>query len=195
MHLDGARLWNASIATGIPLNKYCELFDTVSLCLSKGLGAPVGSLLVGTKDTVHRARHFRKLFGGGWRQAGILAAAGLYAIEHQWPKLKTDHDNAQLLASLLGAIPGVKIVNKVETNMVFLNLDASLRSQGVNWNALVRRVRSSHGFILGEQGSITAPVRFVVHLQTSKENIELLAVALKEAIASEIALAAGKAAA
>lgn len=97
MHLDGARLWNACVATGHSLADYCQYFDTVSLCLSKGLGAPIGSILLTTSALCSKARHFRKLFGGGWRQAGILAAGGIYSIDHHWTRMKEDHDNAKIL--------------------------------------------------------------------------------------------------
>ncbi|KAI9363937.1 pyridoxal phosphate-dependent transferase [Zopfochytrium polystomum] len=120
MHLDGARLWNASVATGISLREYCKEFDSVSLCLSKGLGAPVGSLLVGSHDLIKKARHFRKMFGGGWRQAGLLASAGLFAIEHHWTLLKQDHENAQILADSLVKL-GFKLVHRRDTNMVFVD--------------------------------------------------------------------------
>lgn len=86
MHLDGARLWNACEASGLPMKEYTQYFDSVSLCLSKGLGAPVGSVLVGDSLFISKAKQYRKIFGGGWRQAGILAAAGIYAIDHHWPK-------------------------------------------------------------------------------------------------------------
>src|SRR5438128_1126496 len=98
MHLDGARLWNAVVATGIPAKEWARHFDTVSACFSKGLGAPVGSALTGPRDLIVKGRRIRKLFGGGMRQAGILAAAALYAVEHNIDRLADDHKNAQILA-------------------------------------------------------------------------------------------------
>src|SRR4029077_10831113 len=98
MHLDAARLWNAIVATGIAARRWAEHFDTVSVCFSKGLGAPVGSTLVGPRDAITRARRSRKLFGGGMRQAGVLAAAALYALDHCVERLAEDHRNAQILA-------------------------------------------------------------------------------------------------
>ena len=95
LHLDGARLWNASVATGITPREYAQYFDTISVCFSKGLGAPVGSALVGSEDAIQRARRFRKIFGGGMRQAGIIAAGALYALEHNVNRLKEDHDKAR----------------------------------------------------------------------------------------------------
>ncbi|HSK26619.1 MAG TPA: threonine aldolase family protein, partial [Jiangellales bacterium] len=108
LHLDGARLWNAHVVTGVPLDAYGRLFDTVAVCLSKGLGAPVGSLLAGPADLVAEARIWRKRLGAGWRQAGVLAAAGLYALDHHVERLAEDHANARLLAEALAdAVPGV----------------------------------------------------------------------------------------
>jgi threonine aldolase len=123
VHLDGARLWNASAASGVPLRDYAELADVVSVCLSKGLGAPVGSLLAGTAEQIAEARVWRKRLGGGWRQAGVLAAAGLYALEHHLDRLGEDHANARALAETLAqAVPGIVDVSAVETNIVVLDL-------------------------------------------------------------------------
>jgi threonine aldolase len=123
IHLDGARLWNASVATGIPIHAYAALADVVSVCLSKGLGAPVGSLLAGTKDQIAEARVWRKRLGGGWRQAGVLAAAGSYALEHHLVRLADDHAHARALAERLAdARPGIVDVAEVDTNIVVLHL-------------------------------------------------------------------------
>jgi len=97
LHLDGARLWNACAASGHSMSEYAQYFDSISLCLSKGLGAPVGSVLVGDQSFINKAKQYRKLFGGGWRQAGVLAAAGIYAIDHNWPKMTVDHENTKIL--------------------------------------------------------------------------------------------------
>nr|AGT02800.1 threonine aldolase [Angomonas desouzai] len=125
LHCDGARLWNAAVALNLPLHEVAAPYDTVQVCLSKGLGAPVGSVLAGPADFIARARHVRKLIGGGMRQAGILAAAGLYAIEHHFQKLKFDHEHCALLASTIasrvGHLPQVK-VHLPETNMCFIDL-------------------------------------------------------------------------
>lgn len=119
LHLDGARLWNASVATGIPEKHYAAGFDTVSVCLSKGLGAPVGSLLAGEKETIERARRFRKMFGGGMRQIGFLAAAGLFALDHQRDRLADDHLNARILAEGIDTVAGLHIdPTEVDTNIV-----------------------------------------------------------------------------
>ncbi|MBN2377952.1 MAG: low-specificity L-threonine aldolase [Sedimentisphaerales bacterium] len=119
LHLDGARIWNASVATGISEKQYAELFDSVSVCFSKGLGAPVGSALAGSADLIARARRFRKMFGGAMRQAGIIAAGALYALENQRSRLIEDHDNAQALAQGLAGLPGIEFdPQNVETNIV-----------------------------------------------------------------------------
>jgi threonine aldolase len=119
MHLDGARLWNASVAEGIEPARYAAQFDTVSVCLSKGLGAPVGSLLAGSAELVLEAHRVRKMLGGGMRQAGVLAAAGLYAIEHHWQRMAEDHRLARMLAETLHRLPGVEVdLEAVRTNIV-----------------------------------------------------------------------------
>ncbi|KAI3636581.1 hypothetical protein MIR68_005270 [Amoeboaphelidium protococcarum] len=131
LHCDGARLWNASAATGISIEQYCTQFDSVSLCLSKGIGAPIGSILVGNAQLIAQARHYRKLFGGGWRQSGPLAEAAHCAIQEVFVDrdadghslMMKDHLNALWLSqNLLKAVPSLRIMNKVETNMVFLNV-------------------------------------------------------------------------
>ncbi|MEL7051490.1 MAG: low-specificity L-threonine aldolase [Cyanobacteria bacterium J06588_5] len=119
LHMDGARFWNACVATGISEADYASPFDTVSVCFSKGLGAPVGSALVGTAEQMAIARRFRKMFGGGMRQAGMIAAGALYALQHQRDRLAEDHENAQLLAKGLQGIKGVESdPTTVETNIV-----------------------------------------------------------------------------
>jgi threonine aldolase len=118
MHLDGARLWNAHVATGTPLARLARGFDTVSVCLSKGLGAPVGSVLASSAERIAEARVWRKRYGAGMRQVGILAAAGLYAIEHHVSRLAEDHARAQRLADALGGVPAA-----VDTNIVVLTVD------------------------------------------------------------------------
>lgn len=125
LHLDGARLWNASVASGVPEREYAAYFDSVSVCFSKGLGAPVGSALTGTREYIGRARRFRKMFGGGMRQAGILAAAALYALEHHRQRLAEDHANARLLAEGLARLPGIELDPAlVETNIVIFRVRA-----------------------------------------------------------------------
>jgi threonine aldolase len=123
LHLDGARLWNASVATGIPERDYAAHFDSVSVCFSKGLGAPVGSALCGTREFIQRARRFRKMYGGGLRQAGILAAGALHALEHHRARLAEDHANARTLAEGLSRLPGLELdPASVQTNIVLMQV-------------------------------------------------------------------------
>jgi threonine aldolase len=152
VHLDGARLWNASVATGVALRDWAAPFDTVMMCFSKGLGAPVGSILVGSAEALRRARRLRKRLGGGMRQAGILAAACLYALDHHVERLAEDHRRARALAAGWRAAPGVR-VPEPDTNIVLVDLEdpaleraavlASLESQGVRTIGFgPRRVRA-----------------------------------------------------
>jgi len=153
MHLDGARLWNAIVATGIPAREWARHFDTVSVCFSKGLGAPVGSALVGPRDFIQRARRVRKLFGGGMRQAGVLAAAALHALEHHVERLLEDHRNAQIIAQAIADTPGLALSPpEVDTNIIWVKVDpelgtvkdvgARLRQQGVLAHASGPKVRA-----------------------------------------------------
>jgi threonine aldolase len=122
-HLDGARLWNAAAASGIPEASFAAGFDTVSVCFSKGLGAPMGSALAGRGEIVDRARRFKQMYGGGFRQAGMMAAAALYAVNHHRERLVEDHDNARRLAEGLADQPGVEVdLSSVETNMVYFRV-------------------------------------------------------------------------
>jgi threonine aldolase len=158
MHLDGARLWNAHVATGISLDDYGRQFDTVSVCLSKGLGAPVGSVLVGTTEAMAEARVWRKRFGGGMRQAGILAAAGLYALDHNIDRLRDDHERAHRAAvAMAQAAPGSVDPEGVQTNIVIADVSvAGWTAPDFVAAALDRGVRL---YAVGP-----AKVRFVWHL-------------------------------
>ncbi|MBI4784312.1 MAG: low-specificity L-threonine aldolase [Oscillatoriophycideae cyanobacterium NC_groundwater_1537_Pr4_S-0.65um_50_18] len=123
LHLDGARFWNACVATGVADAVYAKPFDTVSVCFSKGLGAPIGSALAGSKEMMARARRFRKMFGGGMRQAGLMAAGALYGLKHQRDRLAEDHANAKVLAEGLSQIEGIEITpEQVETNLVVFHM-------------------------------------------------------------------------
>ena len=123
LHLDGARLWNASVASGVPERDYAAPFDTVNVCFSKGLGAPVGSALAGTRELIGRARRFRKQFGGGMRQAGIIAAGALHALDHHRARLADDHANARRLAGALAELAAVRVdPGTVETNILLLRV-------------------------------------------------------------------------
>jgi threonine aldolase len=122
VHLDGARLWNASVASGVPIAAWAEHADTVMMCFSKGLGAPIGSILAGPADVIRRARRARKRWGGGMRQVGIIAAACLHALDHHVQRLREDHARARVLAAGLSAIPGVSVTTP-ETNIVYVALE------------------------------------------------------------------------
>jgi threonine aldolase len=165
LHLDGARLWNASVATGHKPADYAQYADTVSMCFSKGLGAPVGSILAGPKTLMERAHRFRKMFGGAMRQAGILAAAALYALEYNVERLAEDHENARRLAEAIAKLPGIQLDPKtVETNIVIFELDARLGSA----DEFVQCLRERDVWLLA-----TGPtkLRAVTHLDVSREQI------------------------
>jgi threonine aldolase len=172
-HLDGARLFNAASKLGVPAREVAEGFDTLSVCLSKGLGAPVGSLLLGTRAFVAGARRTRKLLGGGMRQAGVLAAAGLYALQHHVARLAEDHAHAALLARALEGTPGLR-VQPPETNMVWVEVDAPLAPRLVP--ALAER---------GVLATGTTLVRLVTHLDVSRAQVEEAAQIIR-AVASEV---------
>ncbi|MCE2503984.1 MAG: DegT/DnrJ/EryC1/StrS family aminotransferase [Chlorobi bacterium] len=121
-HLDGARIWNAVVEADVSVKKYAELFDTVSLSLSKGLGAPIGSVLVGSTTVVAKAHKFRKIWGGGWRQAGILAAAGIYALENNIERLKEDHKKARSFYERIKSIDGIQVGDAPQTNILIFRL-------------------------------------------------------------------------
>lgn len=131
MHLDGARLFNALVETGDSANVYGQYFDTISICLSKGLGAPVGSVLVCKKELEPKARRMRKAFGGGMRQAGFLAAAGIYALDHHITRLKEDHARAKILGQELSRLPWVRSVMPVDTNIVIFSVTPSTTPEQV----------------------------------------------------------------
>jgi threonine aldolase len=175
VHLDGARLWNAAVASGTPLAAYGEVADTLMVCLSKGLGAPVGSLIVGDRDLMVRAREVRKLFGGGMRQVGVLAAPGLVAIREQRDALAADHARAARLAEGLTAHPGVSLPHgPVETNIVFVRVEG--RDAGRIADALQR----AHVLAIA-----TGPdaLRFVTHYDVGDEDVERAIEAFGAAVA------------
>jgi threonine aldolase len=165
MHLDGARIFNASVATGTDAKEYARHFDSVAFCLSKGLGCPVGSMVVGSAALIDRVHRFRKMFGGGMRQAGILAAAGFYALEHNIPRLKQDHDHAMELGRALHTMKGISInPDEVETNIVIFDVAGT----GMDAFEVVDRIK--------RQGVLTLPIsqtriRAVTHLDVNTEDI------------------------
>jgi threonine aldolase len=176
LHLDGARLWNASVATGIKPREYAQWADSVSVCLSKGLGAPIGSLVAGSKPFIDRVHRFRKMFGGGMRQVGIIAAAGIYALNHHLERLKEDHHNAKRLAVGLKEFKGVSIDPKhVETNIVIFDVT----NTGMT-GAQVAEAMKKDGVLIHAFGK--TQIRLVTHLDVSGEDIEIALKAFKKVL-------------
>jgi threonine aldolase len=166
LHLDGARIWNAHVASALPLTQIAAPFDTVSVCLSKGLGAPVGSLLVGDAPTIALARRARKLFGGGMRQAGIIAAAGLYALEHHIDRMADDHRRIRGMAQRLASVDGLQVdLDKVQTNMVYVDTRDTGRKA-----AEIAPLLADEGLWALDEGIWT--LRFVAHLGLDDGDVE-----------------------
>lgn len=171
-HLDGARLFNSLIETGIDVKEYASNFDSISICLSKGLGAPVGSLLLGNHEFIQKARRVRKVFGGGMRQAGIIAAAGLFALENNIERLKDDHFHAKELEKVLKKFSWVDYIMEVETNIIVIVMrDPSLRDQ------IIAKLKEKH--------ILTVPfgpgmIRMVTHMDISERDIHYTIDKLKE---------------
>jgi threonine aldolase len=163
IHLDGARLMNAMVENGIDLKEYAAQFDSISLCLSKGLGAPVGSVLLGKKDFIKKARRVRKVFGGGMRQAGIIAAGGLYALKNNIDRLKDDHKNARLLESALKGLTWVEDVVPVETNIVVAILNDAEKRDAI----IVKLAEKDVKIMAFGPGML----RFVTHLDISETDV------------------------
>ncbi len=168
VHLDGARIWNAHVATGTPLREYGAVVDTLSVCLSKGLGAPIGSVLVGSRAVADEARVWRKRMGGGMRQVGILAAAGLHALEHHVARLADDHAHARLLAEAVGVDPA-----GVDTNIVVVP-----RSDAADFVLAAR----DQGVLVSAVGPTT--VRLVTHLDVTRAQVDRAATVLGRLVAS-----------
>ncbi|WP_230853567.1 GntG family PLP-dependent aldolase, partial [Vibrio harveyi] len=170
MHLDGARVFNAAVALDVPVKEIGQYFDSMTICLSKGLAAPVGSLLLGSKEYIAKARRLRKMVGGGMRQAGILAAAGKLALTEQVEQLKQDHINAKTLAEGLAELPGFSVNPEfIQTNIVFAKLDRQVDIAGI-----AEKIK--------EQGiTITPgnPIRFVTHKDISAQDIDTFLSSLK----------------
>jgi threonine aldolase len=164
VHLDGARLWNAHVATGTSLDTYAAQADSVSVCFSKGLGAPVGSALAGSEAFVEEARRHRKRYGGAMRQAGILAAGALYALEHNLDRLADDHDNAALLADHLLKVAGLSLVHPVQTNIVIADVSA-LGLTAIEATEALR----DEGVLCGAASPTT--LRFVTHLDVHRTQV------------------------
>ena len=163
-HLDGARLFNALVAKNQDAKEYGKTFDSISICLSKSLGCPVGSLLIGTKEMIKKARRYRKVFGGGMRQAGFLAAAGIYALQHHIDRLHEDHEHARQISEAIQQKPFVKQVLPVETNIIIFELDDSISAV-----QLVDKMKQAG--IFGYAIALNR-VRLVVHLDITPGMVE-----------------------
>jgi threonine aldolase len=163
-HLDGARVFNAAVALGVDIEQICRYFDSVSICLSKGLGCPVGSVLVGDEAFIRRARRWRKMLGGGMRQAGIIAASGIYALQHHVQRLQQDHDHAVLLGNAIDAMSQVHLAGPVQTNMVMLDPH--------------RTDMPSLMPYLSKRGILVTGPRLVLHLDVSRHDVEHVTYAL-----------------
>ena len=165
VYADGARLMNAVVATGVPAHEYAAPATVASLCFSKGLGAPVGSALAGPRDLMREARRLRKRLGGGMRQAGVLAAAALHALDHHVERLAEDHANARRLGALLASLPGAELRFPVETNLVFVAFP------GRDAVELAARFREQ-GVLCSAEGSRPDVIRMVTHLDVSAADVE-----------------------
>ena len=172
LHLDGARVFNALVATGQRSEDYGQLFDSISVCLSKGLGAPIGSVLLGSADFIHRCRRLRKLLGGGWRQAGYLAAAGLYALENHVARLADDHRRATELAEALRPLPYVAEILAPETNLLIFRLNETRLTVADFLTQLEAQGIRASGF----GGSW---VRFVTHLGVDDDQVAQVVAAVR----------------
>jgi len=160
LHLDGARIFNAAVALQVPVSEIASGFDSVSVCLSKGLGAPVGSVLCGSAELVAKARRWRKVAGGGMRQAGVLAAAGIHALQHNVERLAEDHRNAEELSAKLAGIEGLE-VSPAHTNMLFVTPPAGTADR-------LREALAAEGILLGRGDKI----RLVTHLDVTDDDVE-----------------------
>lgn len=173
MHLDGARIMNAVVASGVPATEWARHFDTISICFSKGLGAPVGSALVGPASLIRKAHRLRKVLGGGMRQAGVIAAGALYALEHHVERLADDHAHAQILARAVEATEGLRLESgPVETNLVWITVEPSLGDAP----AVVARLRDA-GVLVSALGPQV--LRACTHLDVTREQAELAAEAIR----------------
>jgi|TARA_B100001971_G_C18253444_1_gene580090 threonine aldolase len=173
-HLDGARIWNASAASGVSLAEYARHFDTVSACFSKGLGCPVGSIICSDADTIHRVHRARKMLGGAMRQSGILAAAALYALDHHRDRLVDDHAHARRIAESLAGIDGVSIdPDAVETNIIYFDVQADA--------ATVVELVESHGIRMLDSGPHT--IRAVTSLAVDDSDMDVVCESLPKVLA------------
>lgn len=165
-HLDGARLWNAMEARNDSPLEFGKIFDTISVCLSKGLGCPVGSLLLGSGDDIKKALRIRKIFGGGMRQAGFLAAAGIYALDHHRERLKEDHRRAKEIGEVLGELSFVENIAPIETNIIIFSIDAKRLSDA----EFVQKLKEKEILLMGMG---TGKLRIVTHLDYTEKMHEI----------------------
>jgi threonine aldolase len=179
LHLDGARIWNACVASGISPRAYAEPFDTISVCLSKGLGAPVGSVMAGSARHVEIAHKFRKVWGGGWRQAGVLAAAGLYALENNIGRLAEDHAKAREFARLLDRSEGIELFGAPDTNIVIFSVG------GRDTGELSREL-AAKGLLISAafKGKLRAVFHMDVTLEQAREAAEVITESVRNALPS-----------
>jgi threonine aldolase len=174
LHMDGARIWNAAAKTGTPLSVYGKLCDTLSVCLSKGLGAPVGSVALGPAEFVVRARRLRKRLGGGMRQSGVLAAAGIVALTRMRDRLGEDHENARMLAEGMAAVPGLEVdLDRVETNIFFVDTPGLAAADLVE----ILEERGVRTLATGERRC-----RFVTHADVDSEDVDRALAVIREIV-------------
>jgi threonine aldolase len=171
-HLDGARIWNAMVEKGESAKQYGELFDTISVCLSKGLGCPVGSVLVGDKEMIDKALRIRKILGGGMRQAGYMAAAGIYALENQIDRLADDHKKAKEIGAILQSLSFIKKVEPLETNIIIFEINEDYLSA----EAFIEKLRKKDIHIIGMGSS---KLRIVTHMDYTDQMHETLLKTIK----------------
>lgn len=170
-HLDGARVFNASVKLDVPLKHITQNFDSVSICLSKGLGTPMGSVLCGSRELIKEARHWRKMLGGGMRQIGFMAAAGLYALEHNVARLSDDHENAELFAKALNELEEIELIS-INTNILFISMSDiyfdlcdSLATRGIKFPRRIREVKNPN---TPQKRNI---IRLVTHLDITQDDV------------------------
>lgn len=174
VHIDGARIFNAATVLGVDVKELSGYYDTISVCLSKGLCAPIGSVLIGSKDFAYLAKRKRKILGGGMRQAGIVAAAGIIALEKMSKRLSEDHENAKYMVKRLQEVPGITVLaEQTQINMVFFKLDGYKLSS----SELVQKMKEKNIIINGEENG---KLRYVTHNYVTKEDIDLIVAAMKE---------------
>ncbi len=187
IHLDGARIFNAAVALSIEPTALTRSVDSVMFCLSKGLGAPIGSVLCGSREFIARARRLRKAIGGGMRQVGILAAAGIYALEHNVHRLADDHANARALAKGINTIPGLccgpeRLPQSVKTNMVYFHIDEELYGTAGITADVLEHLLKDRGILAHREGKDSQQMRMVTHLGVEKDDIPIVISALHDSL-------------